>query len=173
MRKVLFGVANSLDNYIARPDGGVDWLDWDDEVSAIIAEFWKTIDTVVMGRKTYEIALRSGTSAYPGVRNIIFSRTLTQAPDPNVEIVSADADGFIRDLRNQEGKDICVMGGGDLARSLFASELIDEVHLNIHPVLLGSGVPLFHGMNRHIDLALIECRPLKNGCVVLSYRVVR
>jgi dihydrofolate reductase len=171
MRKVTFGGANSLDDYFARKDDAVDWLLWGKEVSSITANFWKTIDTVVMGRRTYEVALRSGTTSYPGVRNYVFSRTLKKSPDKKVEIVAADAAEFVRKLKNQEGKDICVMGGGLLAKSLFEANLIDEIGLNIHPVLLGSGIPLFHEMSHQIDLELLDCKPFKNGCVFVSYRV--
>ncbi len=171
MRKVTFGVANSLDNFIARADDAVDWLAWTDEIAAISAEFWKTIDTVVMGRKTYEVALKHGTSSYPGAKNYVFSFTLKAAPDPNVEIVSEEAAAFIRELKTREGKGICVMGGGELAKALFEADLIDEVGLNIHPVLLGAGIPLFFAMSRQIDLELLECKVLKNGCVYVLYRV--
>ena len=132
---------------------------------------WKTIDTVVMGRRTYEVALRSGMSSYPGVKNYVFSRTLKESPDKKVEIISDDAAEFVRTLKAQAGKDICVMGGGLLAKSLFEASLIDEIGLNIHPVLLGSGIPLFHEMNHQIDLELLDCKPFKNGCVYVSYRV--
>lgn len=171
MRKVTFGGANSLDNYFARKDDAVDWLLWGEEVSAITAAFWKTIDTVVMGRRTYEVALRSGMTAYPGVKNYVFSKTLKESPDNRVGIIREDAAEFIRNLKRQEGKDICVMGGGLLAKSLLEANLIDEIGLNIHPVLLGSGIPLFHEMSRQIDLELLACRPFKNGCVFVSYRV--
>jgi len=171
MRKVTFGVANSLDNYIARRDGGVDWLRWGDEVATVTAEFWRTIDTVVMGRKTYEVALKNGITAYPGVKNYVFSRTLPPSRDEGVEIVAADAAVFLRALKEQDGPGICVMGGGELARSLFEAGLIDEVGLNIHPVLLGSGVPLFHELKRQVDLELIDCKPLKAGCVLVTFRV--
>lgn len=171
MRTVTFGVGSSLDNYIARTDGAVDWLQWDDEVGAISGEYWKTIDTVVMGRKTYEVALRSGTTSYPGVRNVVFSRTMKESPSPGVEIVSEDAADFIRALKQQEGKGICVMGGGELAKSLFEAGLIDEVGLNIHPVILGSGIPLFYRMSHEVPLELKEQRVLKNGCVYVLYRV--
>jgi dihydrofolate reductase len=73
--------------------------------------------------------------------------------------------------KNQESKDICVMGGGLLAKSLFEAQLIDEIGLNIHPVLLGSVIGLFHEMSHQIDLELLECKPFKNGCVYVSYRV--
>lgn len=173
MRKITFGGANSLDNYIARPDHAVDWLLWSDEVAAVTADFWKTIDTVLMGRKTWEAAVRMGQpGGYPGISTYVFSRTLTEEPD-GVTVIRQDAAEFVRSLKEQEGKEICVMGGGELARSLFEADLIDEIGFNIHPVLLGSGIPLFHPMSRQIDLELQECRTFKNGCVYVIYRVKR
>ena len=176
MRKVTFGGANSLDNYFARKDDSVDWLMWSNEAGAVMKDFWKTIDTVVMGRRTYEVALRMGAGggAYPGVKNYVFSRTMKQPAmkkTGNLEFISEDAAEFVRKLKSQEGKDICVMGGGLLAKSLFEADLIDEVGFNIHPVLLGSGIPLFHEMNHQINLELIECKPFKNGTIMVSYRV--
>jgi dihydrofolate reductase len=171
MRKVTFGVANSLDNFIARRDGAVDWLVWDDEVAAISAEFWKTIDTVLIGRKTYEVMLKTGTTSYPGVKNYVFSRTLKESPDGKVEIIAGDVAEFVRDLKAQEGKGICVIGGGEVAKSLFEAHLVDEIGLNIQPVLLGRGIPLFYEMSQQIDLELLDCKPLKSGGVFVSYRV--
>ena len=171
MRKVTFGGASSLDNFIARKNDAVDWLLWTKEVAEIMETFWKTIDTVVMGRRTYEVAARSGTGAYPGVKNYVFSRTIKEPPDSAITFVSEDAATFVRKLKNEEGKDICVMGGGVLAKSLFEADLIDEVGINIHPVLLGSGIPLFYEMSRQIDLELIKNQQLSNGCVALTYRV--
>lgn len=176
MRKVTFGGANSLDNYFARKDDAVDWLRWTDEVASVMAAFWKSIDTVVMGRRTYEVALRMGVGggAYPGVKNYVFSRTMKESAKKkvkNLEFISEDAGEFVRKLKAQEGKGICVMGGGLLAKSLFEANLIDEIGFNIHPVLLASGIPVFHEMDHQIDLELLECKGLKNGCVMLTYRV--
>jgi dihydrofolate reductase len=172
MRKVTFGGANSLDNYLARPDHAVDWLLWGDEAAAVMADYWKTIDTVLMGRKTYEVAVRGGQAGgYPGMKTYVFSRTLPEDPGGAVTIVRGDAAEFVRGLKKQAGKDICLMGGGELARSLFEAGLIDEIGFNIHPVLLGSGIPLFHPMSRQIDLELQECRAFRNGCVYVTYRV--
>jgi dihydrofolate reductase len=173
MRKVTFGGANSFDNYFARKDHSVDWLMWSDEVTVIMKEFWKTIDTVVMGRKTYEAGLQMGwrSDAFPGVKHYIFSRTMKNKAGSGVEIISEDAADFVRKLKSQKGKDICVMGGGLLANSLFEANLIDEIGFNIHPVLLGSGIPVFHEMTHQINLDLIKCQVLKNGCVMLTYRV--
>lgn len=175
MRKVTFGGANSLDNFIARKDGAVDWLMWGDEAAAVTKDFWKSIDTILMGRKTYEVslALAGATNPYPHIRTYVFSRTLKESAVGGYEIVSSDAVEFVRKLKHESGKDICVMGGGELARTLFEADLIDEIGFNIHPVLLGSGVPLFHEMSRQIDLELLECKAFKNGCVLVSYRVKR
>jgi dihydrofolate reductase len=173
MRKVIFHVANSLDNYIARNDGGVDWILGGEEAAFVMAELWKAVDAVVIGRKTYEPVLKSRKPfpTFPGVKNYVLSRTLKESPDKNVEIIGEDAAEFVRRLRAEEGRDIFIMGGGLLAKTLFEANLINEVGVNIHPILLGSGIPLFHKMSRQIDLELIECKPFKNGCVSVTYRV--
>jgi dihydrofolate reductase len=108
---------------------------------------------------------------YPGIKSYVFSRTLPRRKDKGVEIVSEDAVEFVKKLKSENGKDICLMGGGDFAKTLFEADLIDEIGFNIHPVLLGSGIPLFHEMKRQINLELIECKPFKNGCVLVTYRV--
>ncbi len=173
MRKVTYGGANSLDNFIARKDDAVDWLLWTKEVNAILKDYWETIDTVVMGRRTYEVAAGSGGGggSYGGVKTYVFSRTLKKRDKKNLKFVNEDAASFVRRLKSEEGKDICVMGGGVLAQSLFEADLIDEIGINVHPVLLGSGIPLFHEMSRQIDLELVKCQELSNGCVVLTYNV--
>ena len=176
MRKVTFGGANSLDNYIARKDDAVDWLMWGEEAASVMKEYWKNIDTIVMGRTTYEVALRmgGGSGAYPGMKTYVCSRALKAPAGKKVkglELVSEDAADLVPRLKAEPGKDICIMGGGVLAKSLFEADLIDELGFNIHPVLLGTGIPLFHEMNRQIDLELIECKPFKNGTLMVSYRV--
>ena len=176
MRKVTFGGANSLDNYFARKDDSVDWLMWGKEVAEIMGGFFKTIDTIVMGRKTFEAGLKLSqgkSQPYPEITRYVFSRTLKPEDYPDVNIIPDDAATFVRKLKEQTGKDICMMGGGLLAKSLFEANLIDEIGFNIHPVLLGSGIPLFHEMKQQINLQLLECRPFKNGCVYVLYRVKR
>ncbi len=170
MRTLTVGAATSLDNFIARRDDTVDWLIWSDEVQAISAKFLKTVDTVLMGRRTYEVALRSGTSSYPGVRNIVFSRRGLRVKDKSVEVVTRNGMRFVQDLKEGRGKGICVMGGGRFSKSLFDADLVDEVGLNIHPVVLGSGIPFFLPMKKQLDLELKSCKVLKNGCVVVTYR---
>ena len=185
MRKITLGLANSLDNYIARKDGGFDWLHWSDEVAEISTKFMKTVDALLIGRKTYDGMLAYGQTSYPGAKNYVFSRSkkkrealkkklaAKKKPDRNVEIVTEDATKFVKELKKRKGKGIVVFGGGELARSLFEADLIDEVVLNIHPVLLGSGIPLFHEMKKQIDLELLECKILKGGYLAVTYRVKR
>jgi dihydrofolate reductase len=174
MRKITFGGANSLDNYFARKDNSVDWLMWSDEMTPVMADYWKSVDTILMGRRTYEFALnQGGKSPYSSIKTYVFSRTLKENDNKDVEIVSENAVEFVRDLKYSAGKDICLMGGGNLAKTFFEADLIDEIGFNIHPILLGSGVPLFYEMSRQIDLELIDCKPFKNGCVLVTYRVKR
>ena len=172
MRKVIFGGANSLDNFFARKDDSVDWLIWSKDVTKLMTAFWKNIDTMLMGRRTYEVSLRMGGGGeHAGVNTYVFSRTLKRVEGKNIELVSEDAAEFLRRLKQQPGKDILVMGGGVLAKSFFEADLIDEIGFNIHPVLLGSGIPLFYEMKTQIDLDLLSCQPISKGCVVLTYRV--
>ena len=174
MRKITFGGAISLDNYLARPDDGVDWLQWSDEAASIMGDYWTTIDTVLMGRKTFEVALRKGPQgSMPGITGYVFSRTLTSLPDKNAVLVRENAAEVVREMKSAKGKDICLMGGGSLAKTLFEADLIDEIGFNIHPILLGSGIPVYHVMNRETKLELMKCKPFKNGCVYVQYRVKR
>jgi dihydrofolate reductase len=177
MRKVIFGGASSLDNFFARPDGSVDWLTWDDEVGKIMADFWPRIDCIVMGRKTYEAAVAMGggdgemKNPYGNTDTYVFSRTLEPRSGDGFEIIRAEAGEFVAQLKQKDGKDICVLGGGDLASSLFEAGVIGEIGMNIQPVLLGSGIPAFFPMTRQVDLELTECRQLTTGSVYVTYKV--
>ena len=172
MRTVTYGGATSLDMFITGPAESVDWIVWSEDVQKLMAEYWATIDTILMGRKTYEFAAKGGGGGeMPGITSYVFSRTLKEAPGATV--VSEDAGGFVRALKAMPGKGIMVMGGGELARSLFEADVIDEVGVNIHPVLLGSGVPLVPGLPRPIKLELVSARPIHGGCVYALYRVKR
>ena len=176
MRKITFGVSNSLDNYVARADDAIDWLMPSPEAAAVLADYWKSIDTILMGRKTYDVALRQGKGEAIhslGMQTYVFSRTLKPGEQGKVTIVSSDAVDFVRALRGREGKDICLVSGGALASALFEAGLIDEIRLNTHPLLLGSGIPLFHPMTGQIKLELLESKQFPNGCVLARYGLKR
>lgn len=172
MRKVTYGGANSADNFITGPDEDVGWLRMTSDVQQIIKESWKGVDTMLMGRKTFEFGQKMGGGpAMKGIKSYVFSRTLKSVPE-GVELVRADAVEFVREIKSGEGGDILVMGGGELGTALIEGGLVDEIGLNIHPVLLGRGTPLFREMSRRVDLELIEARPIAEGCVLVRYRVV-
>jgi dihydrofolate reductase len=174
MRTVTYGAACSLDGFIAPPDGSMDWLHFSRDVQQFMTDYWATIDTMLMGRKTWEVATAmggSGGGGMGGITTYVFSRTLTSVGH-GAHLVSDDAGEFVRQLKQQPGKGICVMGGGELAQSLLAAGVIDEVGMNTHPILLGSGVPLFRDAGRRISLELAESRVIDGGCVLSTYRVL-
>jgi dihydrofolate reductase len=176
MRKVIYGGACSLDGRFTDRDGAVDWLHWSKDVEQIMARSWAETDTILMGRKTWEFTAAAGGDGgdMPGVQvtnTYIFSRTLTSVSGKGAELVTSDAGAFVRDLKKQKGKSIMVMSGGNFATSLLQAGVIDEIGLNIHPVLLGAGVPAFLDPGARVKLELIECRPLDGGCVFVNYRV--
>ena len=174
MRTVTYGAACSLDGFIAASDGSLDWLHFSKDVERVVGEYWSTIDVILMGRKTWAASAgQGGAGAAAGITTYLFSRTLKESPDAGVHLVREDAVAFVRTLKGKPGKGICLMGGGDFARSLFEADLIDEVGANIHPILLGSGVPLFVDPGHRTKLELTECRTLDGGCVYALYRVRR
>ena len=172
MRKVTYGGANSADNFIAGAGESVDWLRMTKDVQAIIAESWKGVDTMLVGRKTWEFAQKMGGGpAMPGIKTYLFSRTMREAP-AGVELVSSDAVEFVRDLKARPGGDIIVMGGGELGSALIDGGMVDEIGINIHPLLLGGGTPLFRELSRRVELELIETRAIAENCVLVRWRVV-
>ena len=172
MRKVTYGGACSADGFITGPDEAIDWLRMSKDVEAIIKQSWKGVDTMLMGRKTWEFAQRMGGGpATPGITSYVFSRTLESVPE-GVELIRDDAAGFVRTLTAQPGGDIIVMGGGELGTALIEAGLVDEIGFSIHPLLLGGGTPAFQPMGRRVELELIEARAIAEGCVFVRWRVV-
>lgn len=172
-RKVIYGGACSLDGYFAGKDGAIDWLHMSKDVEEIMRQSWASTDTILVGRKTWEFARAMGGGEMPGVkvRSYVFSRTLKSISEKDTELVSTDAGTFVRALKAQPGKDIIVMSGGNLATSLLKEGVIDEIGMNIHPVLLGGGVPAFLDPGMRVNLELTETRQLDGGCVLVNYRV--
>lgn len=174
MRIVTYGAACSLDGFIAGPNGEIDWLHQSRDSSEILREYWQSIDTILMGRKTWEPAAAhyaAGGAGTSGVRTMVFSRTLQAMEVKGVELIRDDAAGFVRELKTDPGKGIFLMGGGELARALFEADLVDEVRMNVQPLLLGDGVPMFNNPRHRIRLELQENRALDGGSVYSLYRV--
>ncbi len=174
MRKVIYGGACSLDGFLTDRNGGVDWLRFSKDVEAIMRESWAHTDTVLLGRKTWEWASSHAGPDDPSVTNVksyVFSRSLASLPDKKAQLVTTNAGEFVRKLKSEPGKNIIVMSGGNFAASLLQAGVIDEVGLNIHPLLLGAGPAAFLDAGARVDLELTECRKLDGGCVFVRYAV--
>lgn len=175
MRKVVLGIAASLDNFIARENGDVDWLSMQDLTEAADEgkAFFESIDTILFGRKTYEKGLElGGASSFSATMNYVFTRHAPPASQTvNIKFVSDDVKDFVENLKQQTGKNILLMGGGLLAQTFFAEKLIDEIILGVQPVVLGRGIPLFIPHDRQTDLQLVDVKIRKSGTVQLSYLV--
>lgn len=171
-RKVRYGVAMSLDGYIAAPDGGADWIvhDPDIDFGAIFSRF----DTLLIGRKTYEtmLSMGPGGGVGKGITSYVVSTTLKQADHPKVTIAS-DPAALVAALKGKPGKDIWLFGGGELFRNLLAAGLVDAVDAAIVPVLLGGGIPLLPTPAGRARLKLARQRVYeKSGIVSAEYDVV-
>jgi dihydrofolate reductase len=168
MKRIRYGVAMSLDGYIAGPNGEADWIVSDPEVN--FAEIWAQFDTLLMGRRTYDAAkARLGESTLQGVKTIVVSRTLRHAP--KVMIISELNRVWIEALRAQSGKDIWLFGGGELFRSLLGMGEVDTVEVAIMPVLLGAGVALLPSPAKQTKLKLSTRKIYRSGIVSLVYEV--
>lgn len=167
MRRVVLFIATSLDGYIARMDGRIDWLFTDQDYG--YREFFSGVDTVVMGRKTYEQSLTFGEYPYPGRAGYVFSRTRSGQQDEHVQFISGDPVDFIAGLKKKKGKKIWLVGGADLVQDFVQADLIDEYVISVHPVILGGGIPLFRSPLPAQNLIFRDSTTFDSGLVQLSY----
>jgi dihydrofolate reductase len=169
MRRVRYQVACSLDGFIATGDGGFDWIVMDPDID--FAALGSRFDTLLMGRRTYEVV---GAGPLPDAEVVVFSRTLRPEEHPGVRVVAEGAAEVVRDLRARPGRDIWLYGGGELCRTLLDAGCVDTVEPAIIPVLLGGGVPLLPGPPGRWPLALTaHHRYPRSGIMLLEYDVVR
>lgn len=174
-RKIIVSIATSADGYIARPDGGVEWLErpWP-KGNYGMAAFMRSIDTILWGRKTYDFVVKmGGVGAYGRVRHYAFSRQPPSAPLPGVEFVSQSIPEFVGQLRARKGKHIWMMGGASIIASFLDAGAIDEFSIHVIPIMIGEGIPLVAPRHRNIPLELISTRSFPDGVVHLNYRVQR
>jgi dihydrofolate reductase len=172
MRRVLYRVAASLDGYIAGPDGEIDWIVQEPTID--FASLYAGFDTVLLGRRTYELTLQPGAPAWPaGWRLYVFSRTLDPAEHPAVTIVSMDAGAAVAAHRTESGRDNWLLGGGSLFASLLAAGAVDQVEVAVMPVLLARGIPLVAPEVPRSRLALTRSHAYPSGIVSLQYDVQR
>jgi len=173
MRKIVYGVGISLDGYIARPDGSVDFLFMPKDFS--MGPFFKTVDVAIMGRKTYEDVMKmtGGKFDGQGLDCYVMSRTLPEGKRNGATFVSEEIGKFVAGLRKKKGENIWLMGGGELAREFLKLDLVDEIHLGVLPVLIGEGRPLFPPGYPEREFALLENKSYSKGMISLKYERVR
>jgi dihydrofolate reductase len=167
MKPLSYFVASSLDGYIARPDGGIEWLFTDADYG--YADFYASVDTILMGRRTFEPMLREGVFHYPGKRTFVFSTTLASTPFPEVAVVRGDPAELVTSLKRGGGGKIWLVGGSSLAAPLFRAGLVDELVVSFHPVTLGAGIPLFPPGDAAGRWRLLSLRTFARGLVQLTY----
>jgi dihydrofolate reductase len=176
-RKIIVHIATSVDGYIARPDGDVAWLDRPPiKGNYGLGEFFKSIDTILWGRKTYSKGLEMGMDAmkyFKGVQNYVFSRQPRGSAMPEFHFVNEPVKLFAQKLRAKRGKNIWMMGGGEIIASFLDEGEIDEFHISVIPVLIGEGIPLIQPRHRTIPLRLLSSKKFPDGVVGLHYAVMR
>lgn len=170
-RPVTLFIATSLDLFIARRSGAVDFLFTDGDYG--YTPFYETVDVVVMGRKTYENCATFEPWPYEGKRCVVFSQTLDLTGDPRTQVVRQDPAQWLAGERQKPGKGIFLVGGGALVHDFLISGGVDRLVLSLHPVLLGEGLPLFFSREMETPLKLIETKSFPSGLVQISYERIQ
>ena len=178
-RKIIVYIATSADGFISRSDGSVDWLDRPSPKGNYgMGAFYKSIDTILWGRKTCDMALDfqkkgvAGSAFDTKVKNYVFTRSLLQSPaTAGVEFVSEPIKAFATRLRKRKGKDIWMMGGAGIIASFLDEREIDEFIIHVIPTFIGEGIPLIAPARRTVPLRLISCKKFTDGVVKLHYAV--
>jgi dihydrofolate reductase len=169
MRRVRYQVAMSLDGFISGPNGEIDWITMDPEFD--FAEIFQQFDTLLVGRRTFDGMVTAGRVSMPGMKTLVFSRTLRQEDHPEVSVVNEHETETVAALKANSGKDIWLFGGGSLFRSLAANGLVDTVEVGIVPILLGEGIPLLPTPANRIKLLLTAHRVYSTGVARLEYAI--
>lgn len=180
-RRIIVYIAVSADGYIARPDGNVEWLNRRPHTDDYgMRKFYQSIDTILIGRKTYDWALayqkKSGSKRSvfdKNVTNYVFSHKPPSTIAKEVEFVSEPIKAFAQRLRASSGKNIWMMGGGEIIASFLDVGEIDEFDIHVIPTLIGEGIPLIAPRHRDVALQLLSVEKYPDSAVRLRYEVVR
>ena len=174
-RKIIVYIATSADGFIARADGSVDWLNRPRTAGDYgMNDFFKSIDTILWGRKTYDMTLgwSKGGGGYSGKsKNYVFTHHPPAKSKSNVEFVNQPVKEFASRLRATQGKDIWMMGGGGVIASFLDADELDEFIVHVIPVFIGEGIPLIAPKHRHVELSLISTHAYEDGVVRMHYAV--
>ena len=175
MRKIKLYIASSLDSFIADENGSIDWLFSDADYG--YTDFYNSIDTILVGRKTYEQSLTFEEYPYKGKKVYVFTRNAKEQKEktiPDVEYVDKDIPEFVRSLIQQpfSNGDIWLLGGGEILSLFLNADLVDEIILSVHPIILGKGIPLFNNIKKSVKLRLLESIPFESGLVQIRYCIL-
>jgi dihydrofolate reductase len=170
MQRVTYYVACSVDGFIAHNDGDVKAFYGRDSGFDFVGSL-AAFDVLLMGRKTYDLSRRLGDATDPNKENYVFLQTLNESLDQNVDIISEDPAPFVKGLKSKAGKDIWLVGGAELATTLFKENLIDDMIIKVNPVLFGSGISLFSSIIKETELDLLESKVYQNSFMVNHYCV--
>lgn len=172
MPKVILYIAASLDGYIARRDGGIDWLAGVErpDTDYGYTRFYQSVDVALMGRKTYELARSFGDWPYPGKPAWVFTRQAFDSPRPDVFFTAAPPAWSLADLAARGMKRVWLVGGAELVAAFQKERLIDEYIVSVIPVILGEGIPLFLPTGVEQGLELIDSQRYPSGLVQMTYR---
>jgi len=170
-RRVRLFIAASLDGYIAGPKGGIDWLFHDQDYG--YTDFAASVDTVLMGRKSYEalLALVDDWQLPEHLAQWVFTRHPERFDDERVTFTARPPADVVERIRRKKGKHLWLLGGGALVKAFLDDRLIDEMMVAIHPIVLGRGIPLFPPGTRRTGLRLTDSRAYDSGLVMLRYAV--
>jgi dihydrofolate reductase len=170
-RKVIAGLGISLDGYIARLDGSVNFLFMPKDYS--MGPFFKTIDTAILGRKTYDDGLKMGGSFTGSIKYYVFSKTQPPGERNHVTFTNESPSAVIAEIRKKPGKNIWLMGGGELIREFLKEDLVDELYIGVVPILIGEGIPLFPSGFPQREFDLVENKSYSRGMIALKYERAR
>lgn len=166
MRKIIVQLAVSLDGFIEGSNGEYDWCFTDQDYG--MSEFLTSIDTILYGRKSYELLLKTGDTSFQKFSTIVCSKQKNISFD-GVEIWPDDLPTRLNNLKQQQGKNIWFFGGADLLTTFMANDWVDEIQLAVHPILLGAGKPLFKNISERKYLRLKQVKSYPSGLVMLHY----
>ena len=167
MGKIILYIASSLDGYIAKENGSVGWLPKID--SFFYDQFYKTINSVILGNNTYQQVLTFGEYPYKDKKSYVFTRNKNQTNHDNVEFVS-NIDSFECDILPILNGNVWLVGGSQIISSFVNYDIVDEIILYVIPILLGKGIPLFANIQKEISLELIKTTN-HNNLTELHYKV--